>query len=312
LIAALGCAGRVLAVGIGGGGDVVGALAVAELSRLLGTDAVVGGLTWERRPIDPGPGPRRVEELDGAQPIGAHAALAGPHTTGPGGFRFAESHMARHLGEPVLLLDPSGGPGAVAAGLTAAAAALECDLVVLVDVGGDVLAHGDEAGLASPLADAVCLAAAPALEAAGLQPLLAVFGAGCDGELTPEEVLERVAEVTRAGGAIGAWGPGRAELELLEAAVAQVPTEASTMALRCARGETGATTIRGGRRTVQLTAAGGLVFGFDPLVALRSAARCAVLVEHAGSLDEANEILLARGISTELDYEARRAGSPTD
>jgi hypothetical protein len=308
MIAALGSAERVLAVGIGGGGDVVGALAVAELARLLGTPAVVGGLTWERRPIDPGPGPRRIDELSSdARRINAQTALAGPHTTGPGGFRFAESGMARHLGEPVLLLDPSGGPAAIAAGLQGAAVELGCDVVVLLDVGGDVLAHGDEAGLASPLADAVCLAAAPRLEAAGVTTLLALFGAGCDGELTPDEVLDRVAEVARAGGQLGTWGPGPAEIAALEAAVGQIPTEASAMALRCARGETGVTSIRGGRRTVQLTPAGGLLFFFHPLIAMRGAARCAALVEHAASLDEANEILLAQGMSTELAYETEHA-----
>ncbi len=303
MIAALGSAERVLAVGIGGGGDVVGALAVAELAGLLGTPAVVGGLTWERRPIDPLPGPRRIAELRDAQPLHAFAALAGPGTTGPGGFAFAEAHVARHLGEPTFLLDPSGGPGGVAAGLVAAASELGCDVVVLLDVGGDVLGHGDEAGLASPLADAVCLAAAPALVAAGLTVLLAVFGAGCDGELEPHEVLERVAEVATAGGMLGTWGPGRAELARLEAAVAEVPTEASAMAVRCAHGETGSTTIRGGRRTVRLTPVGGLVFFLDPLVALRSAARCAVLVREAASLEQANAILLEHGISTELQYE---------
>jgi hypothetical protein len=207
----------------------------------------------------------------------------------------------------VLLLDPGGGPAAIAAGLGEAARDLGCDTIVLLDVGGDVLAHGDEAGLASPLADAVCLAAAPALAAAGLSTLLAVFGAGCDGELTPEEVLERLAEVTLAGGRLGTWGPGPGELARMEAAVAEVPTEASAMALRCARGETGTTTIRAGRRTVQLTDAGGLVVFLDPLVALRSAARCAALVEHAGSLVEANDILLAHGMSTELAYETEHA-----
>ncbi|MEJ7824325.1 MAG: DUF1152 domain-containing protein [Solirubrobacteraceae bacterium] len=309
MIAALGSAGRVLAVGIGGGGDVVGALAVAQLARLLGTPATVGGLSWERRPIDPGAGPRRIDELSGAHRIDAATALAGPDTTGPGGFHFAESHMARHLGEAVLLLDPSGGPAAVASGLVAASRQLGCDLVVLVDVGGDVLAHGDEAGLASPLADAVCLAAAPALASAGLPALLAVFGTGCDGELTPAEADDRFAEVTRAGGHLGTWAPGPAEVARLEAAVAQVPTEASAMALRCARGERGTATIRAGRRTVQLTAAGGQVVFFEPLAALRSAARCARLVERAGSLSEANDILLADGMSTELAYEARHAAT---
>jgi hypothetical protein len=303
VIAALGSAGRVLVVGIGGGGDVVGALAVAELARALGTPAVVGGLSWERRPIDPLPGPRRIGELRGAQRINDATALAGPDTTGPGGFHFAESHVARHTGEPTLLLDPSDGPAAVAAGLAGAAAELGCDVVVLLDVGGDVLGHGDEAGLASPLADAVCLASAPGLVDAGLTVLLAVFGAGCDGELEPDEVLDRVSEVTAAGGLLGTWGPGREQLARLQAAVAEVPTEASAMALRCAAGETGMTTIRDGRRSVRLTLAGGLVFFFDPLVALRSAARCAALVAGARSLREANEILLAQGMSTELRYE---------
>ena len=304
MLAAIAAAQRLLAVGIGGGGDVVGSLVVAELADALGTPAVVGGLTWERRPIDPLPGPRRIGELRSAQTLNEHVALAGPDTTGPGGFHFAESHMARHLGEPVLLLDPSDGSAAVAASLADGAAQLGCDLVVLTDVGGDVLAHGDEAGLGSPLADAVCLAAAPLLVERGVGVLGAIFGAGCDGELTPDEVRERLAEVAAAGGYLGAWGPGSDELERLEAAVDQIPTEASAMGLRCARGALGEVPIRDGRRTVRLTAGGGLVFFFDPLAALRSAARCARLVAGATSLEEANGILLGHGIATELEWES--------
>ncbi|HWI07050.1 MAG TPA: DUF1152 domain-containing protein, partial [Solirubrobacteraceae bacterium] len=186
----------------------------------------------------------------------------------------------------------------------AAARALGCDLVVLTDVGGDVLAHGDEPGLGSPLADAVCLAAAPLLAQAGPKVLGALFGAGCDGELTPAEVAERVAEVSGAGGYLGAWGPGGDALARLEAAVREIPTEASAMALRCARGVVGAAPIRGGRRTVQLTTAGGLVFFFDPGAALAGPSRCARLVAGAASLQEADDILLAHGIHTELEWEA--------
>ncbi|HVF79989.1 MAG TPA: DUF1152 domain-containing protein [Solirubrobacteraceae bacterium] len=312
MLAAIAAAERILAVGIGGGGDVVGALAVGELAGALGTPFVVGGLSWERRPVDPLPGPRRMSEIAGLSQLNEHAGLATAGTTGPGGFHFAESHMARHLGEPVLLLDPSGGPEAVADGLADAARRLRCDLVVLTDVGGDVLAHGDEAGLGSPLADAVCLAAAPLLAERGVALLGAVFGAGCDGELTPAEVLERIAEVAQAGGHCGVWGPGSSELARLQAAVAQVPTEASAMALRCATGEVGSVPIRDGRRMVQLSGAGALVFFFDPLVALRSAARCARLVAQADSLEEANEILIGQGIPTELEWEAGHPSPPAD
>lgn len=302
-------ASRILVVGIGGGGDVAGALAFAEAARALGTDAVVGGITWERRPVDPLPGPRRLSEVVGLAEtiLDGVVGLAGPDTTGPGGFRFCESDMARFLGEPVVLLDPNPGPAAIAAGLDAAARALSCDLVVLLDVGGDVLAHGDEPGLASPLADATVLAAAPAMAT----PVLgAVFGIGCDGELTPEEVAARLDEIDAAGGLLEDLPLPSAALDRVEEALAFVTTEASAMAVRCARGETGRVPIRGGRRTVPLTADGGRLVVLDPAVTIRSAARLALAVAGAPSLEGAQEILTARGVRTELDYEREAAAAP--
>src|SRR4029079_13739220 len=66
---------RALLIGMGGGGDVVGALAITDL--LDGLDMggrpageaeerpdsrwVLGGVAWERSPIDPRPGPRSLD-----------------------------------------------------------------------------------------------------------------------------------------------------------------------------------------------------------------------------------------------------------
>ena len=291
-----------LSVGIGGGGDVVGALVTADLARDAGLGAHVGGVTWERRPIDPHPGPRRLDEVEGAERLGPWAAIAGPDTQGPGPFHFAESHMARFLGEPVALIDPHGGPAGVAEGLAQAAGRLGCDAVALVDVGGDVLGHGDEPGLASPLCDAVLFAASRHLD---LPCVGVVFGPGCDGELSPAEVSERIAEVAAAGGLLGAWGLTPGEVERLEAAVAEVPTEASAQALRCARGGYGPATIRDGRRGLELSPLGAVAFYFEPEAAMRSAARLAAAVADAGSLEEAEEVLAARGVRTELATERR-------
>jgi hypothetical protein len=279
-------------VGIGGGGDVVGALAAAAL---LG-DAIVGGLTWERRPVDPIPGPRTLDEIEHVHRLNDAVALAGPGTSGPGGFLFCESHVARVTGGHTVLVDLNPGPQAVAAALDDAAARLGCGRIVLLDVGGDVLAHGDEPGLASPLADAVMLAGAAFLRTPAVG---AIFGAGCDGELTPDEVRARLDEV----GTIGEDPLDTGQLDRLEAVAEQVPTEASAMALRCARGERGRTAIREGRRAVLLTELGGVVAWFDPLRAIDSAARLAAAVRDAGSLAEADAILAARGIRTELAYE---------
>jgi hypothetical protein len=319
---------RPLCLGIGGGGDVVGALATAEACRLYGGAApVVGGVTWERRVIDPDPGPRAAAEIEGARQL-APAVLAASAETRvrASGVRFAEARMAELLGEETVLVDVTRGPAEIAAGLAEAAAALDCDLIVFVDVGGDALAHGDEPGLASPLCDAIMMAAAARLATSappeapsgrapagdrsaapppgGAPPVLgAVFGVGCDGELTAAEVLERVAEVAAAGGLAGARGLTAPVAERLEAAVEAIPTEASAQALRCFRGELGTATIRAGRRSVELSPLGAATIYFDVPVAVRSAARLAAAVADARDLAEANGALGALGIRTELDYE---------
>jgi hypothetical protein len=290
-------------VGIGGGGDVAGAIAVGALLRARGVASRVGGVSWERRPIDPLPGPRRLAEVRGVRPLHRAAGLVGPDATGPGGFRFAEAHAAGVLGEPTVLVDPHDGPSAVGEGLLAAARALACDLVVLIDVGGDVLGHGDEPGLASPLCDAVLLAAAPVVAAGGLPVVGAVFCPGGDGELTPAEVMARVAEVARAGGLLGGWLLTPEAAGALRAAVARIPTEASAQALRAFAGELGDRAIRDGQRTVAVSPLGALTVFFDPAAAMASAARLAAAVADCPSLAAAEARLAALGVRTELAAE---------
>ena len=296
---------RPLVLGIGGGGDVVGALATAEACRVHGAQPVVGGVTWERRPIDPQPGPRSESEIEGGRPLAPGVLAASADTrVRESGVVFAESRMAGLLGEETVLVDATLGPAALADGIAGAAASLDVDLIVFLDVGGDALAHGDEPGLASPLCDALLLAAAARLAERDAAPVLGgIFGIGCDGELTPPEVLERLAEVGAAGGLAGARGLTPAIANRLEEAVEVVPTEASAQAVRCFHGAIGPSTIRQGRRTVELSPAGALTFYFDPVAAVGSAARLAAAVTDAGDLDHANEILHGLGAYTELDYE---------
>jgi hypothetical protein len=305
---------RPLVLGVGGGGDVVGGLALAEpLRRVHGARPVVGGVSWERIPIDPHAGPRGVGEVeDAAGELAPNVLLAGPQTRVRGGdgeapgARFAEARVAELTGEPTVLVDPSGGAASVADGLGAAIDALGADLLLLVDVGGDALARGDEPGLASPLCDAVMLAAGADLAERGVAVLGAVFGLACDGELSLDEVLARIAEVAAGGGVAGArWLTGPTA-ELLERAVEHVPTEASAQPLRAFRGETGVATIRSGRRAVELSPLGALTVFFDVTVALETAARLARAVREAHSLEAANELLHDLGVRTELDFERAR------
>jgi hypothetical protein len=315
-IAVVRAAERALVLGIGGGGDVVGALAVARVCESLGTPFVLGGVAWERMPIDPHPGPRPLSEIRGGRPLGDAAVLAAPETATPEGVAFAEARMAAYLDTETVLVDVTGGTAGAADGIAAAVTELGCDLLVCVDVGGDVLARGDEPGLASPLCDAVMVAAALRVAAGDhiapgdgrIKLLLAVIGPGCDGELTADEVLGHVAELARAGAWLGTWGLTPEIVAELDAAAAQVPTEASLQVVRCARGEVGHAQIRRGRRRVELGPVGALTFVFDPLAAPAEALPLAHAVAEAVSIEEGRAALAARGVQTELDYERRAAG----
>lgn len=303
---------RPLVLGMGGGGDVVGALATAESMRLYdGADPIVGGLSWERRPIDPVPGPRGVGEIEGAEVLATGVMLAGPQTRVRGrGVLFAESRMAAFLNAPTVLIDANLGPGAIADGLARAAARLRRDLIVFVDVGGDVLAEGNEPGLRSPLCDAVMLAACEGLREADHAVLLGIFGIGCDAELTADEVLARIAEVAVAGGLCGVRGLTEPVAQRLESAIELVPTEASAQAVRAFRGVSGPITIRGGTRTLQLGPAAAQTFYLDVHTTISTAGRLARAVAAAGDLQAANAALRRLGVATELDSELEAAGAP--
>ncbi len=302
---------RPLVLGMGGGGDVVGALATAEFARLYdGAEPVLGGLTWERSAIDPQPGPRAVDEIEGAEEIAPGILLADGNTRTRGDeVRFAESGMAEFLGERTMLVDIHGGPRAVADGLGRASATLGCDLLVFIDVGGDVLAQGSEPGLRSPLCDAIMLAAASILGDAGHEVLAGIFGIGCDAELTSQEVLAQLAVIAAAGGLAGVRGLNEAVTRRLEGAIELVPTEASAQAVAAFRGERGTVTIRGGARSLELSTAAALTFYLDVAATIRTSGRLARAVLDAESLEGANEALNALGVRTELDLEREVAAA---
>jgi len=301
---------RPLIIGMGGGGDVVGALATAEAMRAGdGAEPLVGGLTWERRPVDPVPGPRTAEEIECARVIADGVMLAGASTRVRGrDVYFAESRMAAVLERPTVLIDIDIGPARVAAGLAEAVAELDRDLTVFVDVGGDVLAGGDEPGLRSPLCDSVMLAAAALLGRRGHPVLLGVFGIGCDAELTPDEVLERLARVAAADGLCGARGLTEPVALVLERALEFVATEASAQAVRAFRGVSGEVLIRGGTRALQLSPLAAITFFLDVEATLASAGRLAREVIDAVDLEAANDALHAVGVRSELDFERAAAG----
>ncbi len=297
-----------LVLGVGGGGDIVGALATARFLEFCGLSFYLGGLPWERSLYDPFPGPRPLKDLRHVKVLHPHAWLVSRHTQTHDGILFTESEMARIYGWEILHIDLWGGVHGATAGIEAAAKALKADLVVGVDVGGDSLAQGGEAGLRSPLADSIMLAALAQLENRGYGTLWGVFGYGSDGELTPQEIEAALAVVAQKGGFLGAWGLTPQVVEEMERVTQRVPTEASAIPLKCAKGARGTKYIRQGQRQVTLTPLTVLTFYLCPLVVFTALSKPAQALAHSLSLEEANEALHALGMKTELDLERERAG----
>ena len=295
-----------LVIGVGGGGDVVGALATARFLEFCGVRFTLGGLSWERYVYDPKPGPRTLREIENVRGLHPRVGLANASTQTDYGVIFAESRMAEVLGRDVLLVDINGGPDEVAEGLQAAAKALGADMFVGVDVGGDSLASGGEAGLRSPLADSIMLAAFAELEARGQRTLWGIFGYGSDGELTTDEVEARLSAVAKAGGFLGAWALTPKVVAELEEVIKHVRTEASAVPVECARGAWGEKTIRQDYRTVKLTPLTTLTFYLSSSVLFDTLGRPARCVARSRSLEEANDALHALGLKTELDLERER------
>jgi hypothetical protein len=297
---------RALVIGVGGGGDVVGALATARFLEFCGLDFILGGLSWERSVFDPVPGPRALAEVEDVRVLHPRAWMANPKSRTNTGVAFAESSMAAAQGKEILLIDINGGVKGVVEGVEAAMSEFDTDLLVGLDVGGDSLAQGDEPGLRSPLADSVMLAAYRELSGRGRRTLWGVFGYGSDGELTVDEIEAALSKLAAVGGLLGCWSLTPKVAAELGETIKTVPTEASAIPVACFQGAWGQTKIRTDQRSVKLTPLTALTFFISTEKLFHTLSRPAQAVRGSSSLEEANDALHAMGIKTELDLERER------
>lgn len=315
-----------LVFGIGGSGDVVGAVPTARLLERHGVSTTLGGVAWRPAPADPHVGPRPMAEIENVEPLGdgvaadgeavadadgdnaadtdghATVAYATGETRTTDGVAFAESRVAAYYDEPVVLLDVTEGVDGVVAGLEAICEAEGFDLVVGTDSGGDVLAAGDEPGLRSPVTDGLGLVALTELS---VETALGVFGWGSDGELTAAELADGFERAARRDGYLGAWGLTPPVVAEMEGLLADVATEASRLPVEAARGALGPRTIRGGDVDVELTPASTATFYFDP-DAVADTSGVAEVVREERTLEAVRAALRERGLTTEFEREAAR------
>lgn len=296
---------RALVFGIGGSGDVVGAIPTARLLETHDVEVTLGGTTWEPVPYDSKPGPRSFDEIENLTTVSETVGIATEQTVTTDGLEFSETKVARYYSEEVVLIDLAGGAVAMRDGLATACDALSFDLVVGVDAGGDVLASGNESGLRSPVTDAYGLVA---LDELAVSSVLGVFGYGSDGELSRDALDAALARIAAGDGLAGAWGLTKRIRDDLEGVLDVVDTEASRLPVEAARGNVGSRTIRGGEVSLTLSPIAMVTFYFDPGV-VADHSDIAATVRGTTTLEEATEALRREGYPIEFDIERNRLTS---
>ncbi|ACV76892.1 DUF1152 domain-containing protein [Nakamurella multipartita] len=295
---------RPLYVAAGGGGD---ALAATLLHRAYGPPgpATIATFSWDRLIVDPLPGPRSFSNFKGLETVGRLEHVVTPRTRPipPAGSTLPP--LARDLVGPLastlVLLDPTDGAAGLREQLAASMQAIDADALVVVDVGGDVLATGKEAGLRSPLADALVLAAAR-----GLSPDARVWvaGPGVDGELTADDVVSRAHSI---GGV--PLPPFPSDVAALALPILRWhPSEATALFVAAAQGVRGLVDIRSGGMPVQLGAVSSDVYECGVDSAFEVSPLADSVADSRTLLDAEQRAIEICGIS-EIRFEARKAGA---
>ncbi|MFF4445448.1 DUF1152 domain-containing protein [Streptomyces sp. NPDC001502] len=254
---------RDLYIAAGGGGDPLGTLIAA---RTLTADRagpadppLIATYAWERPEVDPTARPLGADDFDGLthETGGAGGGGLGSGGIGGGGLgggfaMFTPATrarppagstmpaLARDLPARLLLLDPARGLSSLARQISSMAESAGGRIRV-VDIGGDILTHGNEPGLCSPFGDALTLAAC---HLTGIPATVHIAGPGLDGEIGEQPLLERLA-------GSHPLTPDRDAAAAASRALAWHPSEASALWAAAVRGARG--TVRTVNSVIRLT-----------------------------------------------------------
>jgi hypothetical protein len=287
-------------IAAGGGGDAIAAAILHHALDDRGNRPAIASYSWDRLLVDPLPGPRDPSSFTNLKPVGRlnHRITANTAPIPPAGSTLPR--LAAELDADLYLLDPRGGAEGLAEQLAELSGQLPTATVTIVDVGGDILAHGDEPTLRSPIADSLVLAAAAHLDDAKVL----VTGPGIDGELPESIVLERYEQL----GARLVHQLTADDFEPFGGLFDWHPSEATGILCAAASGTRGTAEIRDQGLVVELTE-------HTPDVHLLSSSHVLASnhiardLDGTSSLADVEDALRAAGRTSEIDYERRKAAN---
>jgi hypothetical protein len=293
---------RAMVMGIGGGGDVIQAIPIANYLTLLGLEKVyVGGVGCQwwapigEESLNPwvricGPTIIDVSQMENVESW-APMVVGVNSESHIGGRRPAEVVLRDRLPWEVFLAGLTQGVVGLRDSLGKVIKDRGIDLFVGVDVGSDSWHRGDEAMPASSsLVDFMSLSAMIQLDC---HAIFGFSGYGCDAEMQLEELDERVGKAMQAGGFLGAYGITQRDAAEMLAACEVHYDPIEHWAPRAARGELGfkyLSVVSPWGRVARITPHAATFLFFDPQVVVDEVSTGVRALMNTKSLSEAEQI----------------------
>lgn len=295
----------ILIIAVGGGGDIVASAMLASKLERNGYKVYVSCFPWERFIIDPVPGPIPLKDIYNYKFRGGYFRIIDHNSYAlRDGSKvvFQAVNVSRALMKDIILFDLSGGADSLYRGICEVVSRYNIEMVIGLDVGGDILAYGGEDELWSPLADQLSLAALYRVTYSILNnTYIAVAGLGGDGELSLDTLRNRINALKNTNGYFNIE-LDKHDKEILGIILKHAYTEASRSIYHSLDGYIGVMRIRYGTRIVYIDRDQSITH-FIPCTKIYKLSRMARRLLYTRSIEEANMTLLNMGYPTEYELE---------
>lgn len=292
-------------MGVGGGGDSIQSIAIANYLKMLGVERVtLGGVScqwwndegavissqddWGRFIL--GPMIFDVNELTDIEPWAPNIVGVSKNSNINGNYP-CESAIREMLPYDTFIGGLLDGVVGLRDGLKQIIKDRQVDLFIGIDIGSDSFHDGNE--VSPPYSSLVDFMSLSAILQLDIPVVYALSGYGCDGEMELDELDERLSRVMEAGGYLGAYGLTQNDVSQMLEACKLFPDPIEPFAPHAARGDFGLKKVSvsnpWGKR-VRVTPLASVIMFIDPHVLADSVAVGIKALTNTRSIKEAENV----------------------
>ena len=286
-----------LIIAAGGGGDAFTAGVIAEMFD--SDEIIIASFSWDRIMYDPDPGPRKGVEFDNVTRFGKYNTIISKASKlKKVGSKSFLPVISQYFNRDYFLLELDDGVKHLHNQIVELVDMMIIEKIIILDIGGDILATGKEKELKSPIADASVLAACKGLK---IPVSIWVAGCGLDGELSEETLMTTITSLNNV--TIKHLPDDLAKKHMV--AFEWLPSEASALFFMASIGNYGICEIRQDGYSVELSKFSAAIYCID-FFDVYNKSLIAKNIQMTTSLDEIETIVKNITSISELDIERKK------